>query len=116
MNTFIAQQSLIWILLCLCLILLALQLKNALKKKKEKQRQDLALAEAKKEEKRMLDLREVLPKLFTGAQLDLLRARHFIFNVMRPEERDAMAQWVETHTEIIGKIDFEKIISEEKRP
>jgi len=116
MYNFISQQSLIWILLCLCLILLALHLKNALKKKKEKQRQDLALAEAKKEEKRMWDLREVLPKLFTGAQLDHLRARHFIFNVMRPEERDAMAQWFETHTEIFGKIDFEKIISEEKRP
>jgi len=116
MNTFIAQQSLIWILLCLCLILLALQLKNAIKKKKEKQRQDLALAEAKKEEKRMLDLREVLPKLFTGAQLDHLRARHFIFNIMTAEERDTMAQWFETHVEIFGKFDFETIISEEKRP
>lgn len=116
MNTFIAQQSLIWILLCLCLILLALHLKNAIKKKKEKQRQDLALAEAKKEEKRMLDLREVLPKLFTGAQLDHLRARHFIFNVMTAEERDTMAQWFETHVEIFGKFDFETVISEEKRP
>ncbi len=116
MNTFIAQQSLIWILGCLCLILFALHLKNALKKKKEKQRQDLALAEAKKEEKRLFDLREVLPKLFTGAQLDHLRARHFIFNVMRAEERDAMVQWFQTHVEIFGEMDFEKIISEDKRP